>query len=178
MKPLVLDLESNGKDVRWDPDFRGLGLAYASDTEAGYIAYGHLSDNTYTHDQAVEKLLQLTEEYDTFIGHNFLKFDISAIIKSLGVDLWDRNVYDTMLMVHWLHEGMPVKSLDACGKKFVGEGKVDDPRMKHYTEGSLGWGLIPRYIIEPYAIQDAKLTLKLFKKLWPSFCEEFGSNGF
>lgn len=175
MKPLVLDIETNGRDVRWDPDFRGLGLAFASDTEAGYIAYGHLSDSTYTMDEAKAKLVQLTEEYDTFIFHN-MKFDIPAIGRSLGVDLWNRNVYDTMLMTHWLHENMPVKSLDACGKKFVGEGKVDDPRMKHYTEGSLGWGLIPRYIIEPYAIQDAKLTLKLFKKLWPDFESEFGGS--
>lgn len=175
MKPLVLDIESNGKDLRWDPDFRGLGLAYASDTESGYLAYGHLADNTYTKDAALDELLRLTEEYDTFIFHN-MKFDIPAILREFGVDLWVRSVYDTMLMVHWLHEGMPVKSLDACGKKFVGEGKVEDPRMKLYTEGSMGWGLIPRYIIEPYAIQDAKLTLKLFKKLWPDFESEFGGD--
>lgn len=49
-------------------------------------------------EQAKQAADILSKYAGKIVGHNILRFDIPAIKKITGVDLWNKNVYDTLLM--------------------------------------------------------------------------------
>lgn len=104
--------------------------------------------------------------HSRFVFHN-AKFDL-VCLERLGFDLWDKEWFDTMLMQHFIDENIPNKSLDYLGKHYFGEGKEVSPEFSQFID-SFGWEFLPVSMVEPYAIQDAKLTLKLFHHLLPLF---------
>lgn len=177
IQAIAIDTETNGKDPRHDPDFKLLGVSYAYDDrriESDYISVGHLGGQNVSVSDVLRTLQSRLELCDTIVFHN-AKFDLLTLKKGLGLDLYNSNWYDTMLMQHFIDENLPNKSLDFLGKYHFNETKVHDERMKTIINGP-GWGFIPAWLISDYAIQDAKLTLKLFYKLYPLF-ERQGFNG-
>lgn len=169
VNPLVIDVETNGKDERFDPDFRIMGIGVHSDSVEEYMAVGHLQDNNYTLESAKERLLSLVGAHTHIIFHN-ASADLQFLDRE-GIDLWNSNWYCTMLMAHWVNENLMNKGLDAVGKHYVGEGKTYSTEMED-IKLALGWEFIPRYLMESYALQDVRLPLKIFRELYPQFVSE------
>lgn len=167
IKVLSIDTESNGLDIRYDPDFRMLGLSYSNGRECEYLPVGHLGGGNLDIGTVVSKLQELIHDADAIVFHN-AGYDIPCIKLGLGLDLWDSNWYCTMHMQHFLDENFPNKSLDYMAKMHLGKTKVHDERMESFIKG-MGWGFIPAWLMEEYAKQDASLPLELFDVLYPDF---------
>lgn len=169
MVTLAIDVETNARDVRYDPLFRVLGVSFAnSEGESEYVALGHRGLPTFQMDLAMSRLRSHMECATRIIFHN-AKFDLRAL-QRIGFDLRIADWYDTMLMAHMLDENLPNKGLDYLGKLYFNEGKEKDEEFTRFVD-CFGWEFLPEWMIKPYAIQDAKLTLKLFDFLYPKFVE-------
>lgn len=167
---LAIDTETNAKDVRSDPDFRVLGVSFASDNgDADYLPLGHLGTSEETKRLGLSKLRRLVVSARILVFHN-AKFDLE-VLSRLGIDVWDRLWFDTMLMQHFIDENLPNKSLEYLGKLHLGEGKEKDEEFTRFVK-VFGWEFLPESMVKPYAIQDALLTYKLFCKLLPLFEEQ------
>jgi len=169
VRVLAIDTETNAKDVRYDPDFRMLGVSTSFDM-GRYMAVGHFGGPNLSKNEVVQSLQDLVSRATHIVFHN-AGFDLQVIQRGLGLDLSDTNWYDTMLMQHMIDENFPNKSLDYMAKHYLGKSKVHDERMDHFING-LGWGFIPKWLIEPYAIQDAMLTEEIFEHIWPEFVRQ------
>lgn len=170
MDAIAIDLESNAKDPRCDNGFQVLGVSYATtDGEDGYLPIGHFGISIDTVRLGLSKLSSLLARGTILVFHN-AKYDLISL-ERIGINLWARDWYDTMLMQHMVDENLPNKSLDYLGKLHFNEGKEKDDVFNGIVK-NLGWAFLPVSIIEPYAIQDARLTLKLFEKLYPLCLKE------
>ncbi len=163
---VAVDTETTGQDCR---DGRGwlMGLSVATETTAEYLPFRHTEGENLLKEW-ISTLQFVFPRLKCIIFHN-AKFDIVSL-GTIGIEVSDR-FYDTMLMAHMIDENIPSKSLEFLGNKFVGEGKARDDFFKKYLKLE-GWANIPTEVMEPYAKQDAALTLKLFHKLYPKFKEQ------
>jgi len=172
---LAIDTETNAKDVRYDPDFRMLGLSYAYRADdrtlvSRYLPIGHFGTGNIHRDVCLHEVQTCVGNADKIVFHN-AGFDLQVILRGLGLDLSKTNWYDTMIMQHFVDENFPNKSLDFMAKIHLGKEKVHDQQMADFING-LGWGFIPVWLMEPYAKQDAVLTLELFEFLYPEFVRQ------
>lgn len=166
---LAIDTETNGLDPRHDPNFRLLGVSYAN-TEglSAYRPVGHIAtDANISHNLVLQELRSLLARANTICFHN-AKFDLVALSRGLALELWSYNWYCTLLMQHMIDENLPSKQLDYLGKHHFNEGKAKDEKFDKFVK-TFGWAFLPVWMVEEYAIQDAKLTLKLFQLLYPGF---------
>jgi len=81
---LVFDIEANGLD----PDKLFCLVAYNVDTQETY-KFGLSS---------LDRGLKLLANADKLIGHNILGYDIPAIKKVAGIDLYDKKIVDTLVL--------------------------------------------------------------------------------
>lgn len=81
---LVFDIEANGLD----PDKLFCLVAYNIDTQETY-KFGLSS---------LDKGLKLLANAEKLIGHNILGYDIPAIKKVAGIDLYDKKIVDTLVL--------------------------------------------------------------------------------
>lgn len=102
------------------------------------------------------------------VFHN-AKHDLQAL-RCLGIECTD-NYYDTMLMIHFIREELPSKSLDYVSKTYGGDPKNRGKVMQKIID-RFGWGAVPIEMMTPYASNDAKITGELFMKLLPTFRKE------
>lgn len=162
---LVVDVESNGRDFRHDPEARltGIALAYKfnGEIQAGFIPWSEID--------VFGEWVALIREHPCRIFHN-AKYDLVALAKS-GIDVIDKMFYDTMLMGHWLDENMPSKTLDFMSKRYGGKPKLKTPEIKA-AEKTGKWDSIPLPILTEYAANDALITYELLEKLYPLFVAE------
>lgn len=120
---------------------------------------------------------EILQKYDGVIaGHNVMRYDIPAIKKILGVDLMNKNVYDTLLVSRLMYtdiedfdfkfiktergKQMPMKlvgshSLEAWGHRL---GMLKD-NFHHNTDWSQ-WS----EEMQEYCEQDVKINYELYKK--------------
>lgn len=171
---IAVDTETTGLDVRDGRDYLlGVSLAYHLDNLGHMSCYLPFRHSEGGLDRQFISLLSDVLSSSDLIFHN-RKFDLHSL-DTLGIHLSDskRVHYDTMLLAHMINEELPYsKSLDAVGKKYVGEGKLDKDQVKEW--GKLwGWDNIPIDLITPYAMQDALLTYKLKEVLWPLWLQDF-----
>lgn len=160
---LVVDVESNGKDFRHDPEARLTGVAIA------YRFEGEVFSLFHPWDQLPTEWADVIRNHPCRVFHN-AKYDLVALATS-GINVTHLPFYDTMLMGHWIDENMPNKSLDFMSKRYGGKPKLKPPEIKA-AEKSGRWDLIPLPILAEYAKNDAFITLELFEKLYPRFTEE------
>lgn len=166
---LAIDTETNGLDPRFDNSFRLLGLSYAFQGDnSAYLPVGHIGSDIALRTTLVLQELSGLVDRSTYIVFHNAKFDLLTIKRGLGLDLYDSNWFDTMLMQHMIDENLPNKSLEYLGKLYFNEGKEKDEKFTQFIK-TFGWGFLPEWMVKPYAIQDAKLTLKLFLYLYPEF---------
>lgn len=174
---ISLDFETSGHDVRWHPDWKVLGWAWAYRSGSSwdgysilshYAAVGHLDSNSdYPEIEYGNLKSLLSEPGNTWVWHN-AKHELECL-RRLGLPIPEKH-YDTMLMAHFLNENLVNKGLDYLGRHYIGEGKAKTEDQDKFTK--IDWGLLPRWLAAPYARQDAELTLKLFEKLHPMFVKE------
>jgi DNA polymerase I-like protein with 3'-5' exonuclease and polymerase domains len=171
MAVIALDVETNAKDVRYDPLFRVLGVSYAmsNSEDKGYIALGHSGIDGRVFSIRLRSLRRLLESAESYVFHN-AKFDLQCF-ERLGINLYDSQWYDTMLMQHMLDENLPSKSLDYLGKHYFNVGKEVSEEFENFLK-CFGWEFVPEWMIRDYAIQDAVLTLNLFNRLMPEFISQ------
>lgn len=173
MATIAFDVETNAEDPRtpFDNGFRVLGVSFCSDQGMeGYVPLGHNGCSPESHSLGMQRLRSLLGRADRLVFHN-AKFDLMCFDR-LGFPLWDWDWYDTMLMQHMIDENLPNKGLDYLGKLHFDDGKEKDEAFVNFLE-VFGWSFMPQWMIEPYAIQDARITLKLFHYLM-ALMEEHG----
>lgn len=170
MAIIAFDVETNARDPRHDPDFRVLGVSYARDDGlSGYINLGHGRKLDVPSPVGMRTLRSHVGSASTFVFHN-AKFDL-VCFERLDIPLWDKDWFCTMLMTHCLDENLPNKGLDYLGKLYFNEGKEKSEEFENFLK-CFGWAFLPEWMIRDYAIQDAKLTLKIFFKHLPRFIKE------
>lgn len=84
---------------------------------------------------------------------------------------------DVQAMAFLLDEHRRSYSLDNLGREHLGEGKlssslVDDATRMHIVKPMENMDKMPAWMVEPYAVQDAILTLRLYDKLMPKIEDE------
>lgn len=169
MVTLAIDVETNARDARSDPLFRVLGVSYAnSEGVSGYIHLGRAGSDPLSMAVLLRELFSYVDGASRYVFHN-AKFDLLCL-ERIGCNLRLGNWFDTMMMAYFLDENLPNKSLDYLGKLYFNEGKDKDEQFTRFVD-CFGWEFLPEWMIKPYAIQDAKLTLKLFEYLYPKFVE-------
>lgn len=95
------------------------------------------------------------------IFHN-AKFDI-LMLKVQGIEV-KGEIHDTLIMAHVYNPDESNKQLKHLAKKYLQEEPVDEKRLKQYIRKHKieDYSEIPRYILEPYARTDPRLTMGLF----------------
>ena len=98
------------------------------------------------------------------VGHN-LKYDMSVLARH-GVEL--RGIrYDTMLEAYVLDSTASRPDMDSMALKFLGHRTIryEDVAGKGSTQ--LSFDRVPLDQAAPYAAEDAEVTLRLHRALWP-----------
>lgn len=170
---LVVDVETNGKDVR-EPGsgayVQGLSLTFRDKDgiQSEYFALNHMiGENT-------EKFLQ-GEIVDVINNHPCLiefnaKFDNIAM-GLLGV-VRKGQFYCVQAMAHFVNENLTkLWSLDNVCRLLGIPGKNKSPEMQRIID-NFGWGHIPAEMMRGYGTNDGIITLLAFEKLYARFAAE------
>ncbi len=165
---IAVDTETTGFNVKDGRDFlMGISVAYrlgAFGLMSAYFPFRHESDNL---PMEWAQDLKAALKSKPLVFHN-LKFDLHSLATFGFVP--DGKIYDTLNMAHMVNEEWPSKSLDWLSGKLLGDHKIKD-KIPGWSE-SFGWASIPPGLMEPYAQQDAELTLRLFENLWSRMRKE------
>jgi DNA polymerase I-like protein with 3'-5' exonuclease and polymerase domains len=168
---VAFDTETTGVEFNDQP----FCVTAAWRTQAGIEShYFELGDPET--DEVVRTILA---ETPTLVGHN-LKFDLQKVIL-VGLmqreHLWTKDIEDTEAIAHLLDEHQR-KGLKPLAKSLLGEETNEDEAVKEAKkvvkkklglryESEIGYHMLPRDVIVPYALKDAEFTLRLYEKLRP-----------
>jgi len=96
------------------------------------------------------------------IFHN-AKFDLH-MLEVYGMKV-HCNIHDTMVMAHVFNPGELNKQLKVLAKKYLGEEPSAQADLKAWLRKAKNkkYEEVPREILEPYALNDARITYLLFK---------------
>lgn len=110
----------------------------------------------------------LMGESNEAVFHN-AKFDLH-MLETYGMKATCK-IHDTMVMAHVYNPSEMNKQLKVLAKKYLGEEPYDQAEVKTWLRKNKTkrYDLVPREIMEPYAINDARITYLLYK-----FYEEKG----
>lgn len=163
---LSLDCETNGRDLRWDPQAKTIGVSLADSPITGeYFPFQHeIGDNLGPSELAQVK--QRIMNADLLLAHN-MKFDKVAL-RNLGIDIGDKPYVCTMLMAHWVDENLPSKSLDFVSRRCGGSPKNKSKLMDKFIKDT-GWGSIPVELMRFYAETDCELPIGIYEKYLPTW---------
>lgn len=159
---VAVDTETTGFDVRSGRDYL-MGFCFSVDGMACYVPFRHKTDNlNMRYLPHIEKVLQTKD----LIFHN-RKFDMHSI-KTIGIDplSFTGKQYDTLMIAQLINEELYSKELDFLGRKFLQEGKYKGDVIKEIGK-RLGFENVPVEMYKDYGPQDADLTRRLKKVLWP-----------
>jgi DNA polymerase I-like protein with 3'-5' exonuclease and polymerase domains len=150
------------------------GAAIATDTESFYLPINHAAGN-------MDAMLfwpwlrkQAAKEEVTFVMANSI-YDLGWLRRH---NITPRNApIDVQAMAFLLDEHRRSYSLDNLGREYLQEGKlssslVDDAKAHHIDKPMANMDKMPAWMVAPYAIQDARLTQRLFYILWEKIVEE------
>ena len=153
-----------------------VGIAVAwGETSQTYISVRHPDTPSFESSQIKSWLTELFRQDNTrFIGHN-LGYDIPWLDHQFKCG-WPKNIEDTAALAVMVDENRYSYQLDALCKDYGLPGK-DETLLREAisafglkdAKGEL-WRL-PAKFVAPYAEQDARATLELFKRLYP-ICEK------
>jgi DNA polymerase-1 len=122
--------------------------------ETQYIAIGQ--------DDLVPIDCALMSERNEVVFHN-AKFDIHMLY-CYGMTLGGK-VHDTMIAAALYNSDENTVKLKDLAQKYLGVDNEEEERLKEYMRKHKikSYADVPREIMEPYAIKDARITLDLFK---------------
>lgn len=172
---IAVDTETEGLNIRdGRHKMQGVSISYRlpnAELESIYFPFFHYGGNNYNFDRFRPVLQRLIDSKPT-IYHN-AKFDLVSL-GTRGLDAYDSNFYDTMLLAHQVSESVPYsKKLDACAKHYLNKDtkKMKGSALEKVVE-SVGWGMVPAGLMADYASYDTDLTYRLFEVLWPMVVKE------
>lgn len=101
------------------------------------------------------------------------KFDI-RMLRNVGITLRGY-IHDTMLMARIAYSNEPSVKLEKLSEKYLDKGTKGELKRpiqawlrayekEHGVEGN--YSLVPRELMEPYALEDVVLTMELFALFW------------
>lgn len=162
---LTVDCEWHGK--HWmDPNgyIRLIQLGYAPDNALVIELYNEQQQPIYDSDELFAHLKRLLEHPKVqLVGQNAIAD--GEWLLTYNIDIRPNVVFDTMLAEHTLNSA-GVFNLTALTEKYTRMGKYDVELnawvQAHPAETALGYGLLPRDILIPYAAKDACATYRVF----------------
>jgi len=160
--PIAIDTETNWTDSH-EARFC-LGVSIAQENDHWYIPVGHkpfLGDPQENIDYIPPQFFQDLEPF-TILMHN-AKFDLH-VLRALGYEGRFNNLFDTMLMHHFIDEN-EYHDLDTLSQKYCTVPK----NVKLKKALMIDWDNSLIYGMHQYAQEDAMATLQLFDALRPSF---------
>ena len=151
------DTETTGFDVFGD---RLVGISVAIEPhEAWYIPCNR--ENT---DRVVAALRPVfADEKIAKIGQN-IKFDL-MVLRSAGIEVWGR-LYDTMI-IHYLLDPESRHGMDHLSRTFLGYDPVPIEALIGKGAKQKTMDMVPVATVAAYAAEDADVTLRLYRVLWP-----------
>lgn len=164
---VAIDTETNITETLKDRFCVGISVA-TSEEDFFYIPLGHKED--LFGPQNFKGMLP-TDLFSDITGvvvfHN-AKFDLH-VLRQVGLEVPTGNLYDTMLMSHYINE-YPPHGLKELAKDLLGFEESKDLQQKVKTAGGFfGYEAVPTVLMAPYAAQDVHFTRELFKYLWEDF---------
>lgn len=148
---IVVDVETHKTMTYEDKTLMGVAFAIPSgiDIITHYIETSHLGS----------VLQELSSK--ELIFHN-AKFDLKILIEN-GYH-HKGGVFDTMMMAHLVNENRFSFDLDSLSNIYFNERKIEKMSLVEKAFG--GWNNIPAPIMGEYAQQDARITYRLFTRLY------------
>lgn len=144
--PLVIDIETDGLNATQ------IWVAAVHDTETGKTSFA-TNESYFKH---------LIKDSNSFIGHNFIQFDMYWLNKLWGTDIKIGQVTDTFILSTLFNpDRKKGHSLEVWGKR-LGFPKID---FNDYS-------CLSKEMVD-YCSQDVKLTAKLYKYLMQTEREDF-----
>lgn len=168
-KPVAIDTETNGGDIRYDGYGMGIGVAYKNDegvVVGHYFPFRHYDNNNYPQELLLE--LKSVLESAPFVAFHNAKFDLLSL-ETMGIDMFGSNWFCTMIMAHLINENYPYsKSLEACAQHYVSPElkKAKSEEFDQFAK-AFGWHMIPVAMMREYGEYDPILTYMLVEKLFP-----------
>lgn len=150
------------------------GAAVATDDWAFYAPISHAAGNMDAMLFWTWLRKQCAKPSVTFVMANSI-YDLGWL-RSHGI-LPANAPFDVQAMAFLLDEHRRSYSLDTLGHELLGEGKLGESlketaKQHHILKPMESMDKMPAWMVEPYAVQDAILTLRLFDKLRPKIVEE------
>jgi len=166
----AFDTETTSLDYM-DADLVGVSFA-VEPHEAAYVplAHDYLGAPAQLDRQWVlDRLKPLLEDSNRpKVGQN-LKYDMSVLARH-GISL--RGVaFDTMLESYVLDSTGSRHDMDSLALKYLGEKTIHFEDIAGKGAGQLRFNQIALEEAGPYAAEDADVTLRLHRALWPRVCE-------
>lgn len=158
---MAIDTETNFTDKYHDRYC--LGVSFATDRGHYYVPVGHQKWFDF---EPVNLIVppDLFETVEAPIVFHNAAFDL-MVLNKLGIRIPTGNVWDTMLMSHFIDENVKGAdsghSLDSLASRYLKENK----KTKLAKAMKADWERIPPYVMATYAETDALLTWDLYKIL-------------
>lgn len=160
-KVLAIDTETNFTNLL--KDRYCLGVSFATDDHHYYIPVGHQPWFGHEHDN-FKVPEDLFEGFNGPIIFHNAAFDLMVLHK-LGVRIPTGNIWDTMLMSHFIDENVKGSgkghSLESLALRYL----KDEKKTKLSKAMSASWDKVPPYVMATYAETDAYLTRDLYHTL-------------
>jgi DNA polymerase-1 len=146
-----------------------VGISFAVEPgEAAYLPLGHSysgAPGQLGRGQVLERLRSLLEDPGrSKVGQN-LKYDMNVLAR-YGVEL--RGVdYDTMLESYVLDSTATRHDMDSLARKYLGWATIKYEDVAGKGARQVSFDQVPLEQAAPYAAEDADVTLRLHRHLWP-----------
>ena len=156
-----------------------VGLSFAVAThQAAYVPLAHDyagAPDQLDRDAVLGQFRQLLEDdAPKKIGHN-LKYDMS-VLANHGIAL-NGIAYDTMLESYVLDSTASRHDMDSLALKYLGHKCISYEEVAGKGAKQLTFNEVPVETAAPYAAEDADITLRLHRTLWPRLEKEKALTG-
>lgn len=153
-----------------------VGMSFALDTgEAAYLPVAHAYMGAPTQldrDEVLKQLKDLLEsEKHKKVGQN-LKYDMS-VLANYGIELGGIE-FDTMLESYCLNSVASRHDMDTLALHHLNHVNIKFEEIAGKGKNQLTFDQIEIEKAAPYAAEDADITMRLHKKLWPELKENDG----
>lgn len=162
---------ADGTGSSWCHSGRGstLGWAFSSNKNDFYLPIGH-SDGNLDRARVTNWLRAQALKPDVTFVYSKATHDLGWMARD-GIEPVNLPI-DVQGMAALLNEHRYQYGLDALGLEYLGERKLDDELEEAARRGGVvnakaNMKLLPGWIVEPYAVQDASLTRRLFDRMMP-----------
>jgi len=153
-----------------------VGVSFALEPgEAAYVPLAHSypgAPQQLSREWVLERLKPLLEDPQRpKVGQN-LKYDMSVLAR-YGIEL-QGIAFDTMLESYVLDSTATRHDMDSLAGKYLGLKTIKYEEVAGKGSKQLSFDQVPLEQAAPYAAEDADITLRLHRALWPSLEKEEG----